>query len=136
MTLDRPAVRWRSDATVMAVLDGLVVSGLVVYGQLSHGMWRASEPLIAIESIVPFVAGWYLVTALGGIYVGTRPGSIVTELRRVLVCWLAAANVGFLLRGSTYFAGGVPWEFTVVFTGIGAVAIVGVRAIAWLLLHR
>ena len=136
MTLYRPAIRWRSDATAMAALDGLVVAGLVVYGQLSHGMWRASEPLVAIESIVPFVAGWYLVAVLGGIYAGTRPGSIVSELRCVLVCWLAAANVAFLLRGSAYFTGGVPWEFTVVFTGIGAVAIVGVRAISWTLIDR
>ena len=136
MTLDRLAVQWRSDATVMAAVDGLVVAGLVVYGQLSHGFLRASEPLAAVESIVPFVIGWYLVAGLGGIYAGTHPGSILTELRLVLVCWLAAANVGFFLRGSAYFAGGVPWEFTVVFTGIGIVAIVSGRAIAWTLLHR
>lgn len=124
VTLRRDGGEWRSDATRVAVVDLAIVVGLIVVGQLSHDTNPLADPLASIESIVPFVVGWVVVAGLAGLY-GRSARSTPTDAARAIgVCWLAAANVGFLLRGSPAFAGEVPWDFTVVLTGIGLVVFV------------
>ena len=123
-------------ALPLVLADLAIVGGLIVAGQMSHGMDPLGDPLVALKSILPFAIGWLVVTTAAGTYTGGRalprvasPHTIARTAVEVSIYWLAGANVGFLLRGSDLFPGGVPWEFTVVLTGLGLVALVGWRVL-------
>lgn len=109
------------------VVDCLAIVGLVLVGRLSHGDSVLTDPLSATIAVIPFVGGWLLVALLTGLYATAASSNDGRQLALVLVCWLAAANVGFLLRGSPVLPGGVPWEFTVVFTGIGSLVLLSIH---------
>ncbi|WP_247728591.1 DUF3054 domain-containing protein [Halovivax limisalsi] len=109
------------------LLDCIAIVGLVVVGQQTHGGDPFGNLLRTGETVAPFLLGWLTISVLGGLY-PNPPAGAVDRLRLLVVCWFAAANVGFLLRGSPPLPGGVPWEFTAVFTGFGAIILVGVHA--------
>ncbi|SFC36049.1 Protein of unknown function [Halobiforma haloterrestris] len=115
------------DALALGVADLAVLVALILVGQRSHDVNIVTEPLASLETIVPFAIGWIAASILVGLYargVATTPSRVA---RLTAVSWIAAANVGFILRGSPVFAGDAPWTFTVVMTGTGLVALVGWR---------
>ena len=119
---------WRS-AAVVGLGDLLVIALLVLVGRVDHGYPVLGDPLGSLESIVPFVIGWVLVSALTGIYAsqalrGPRVAAVVTT-----VTWLAAVNVGFILRSSPAFDGGAAWPFTLIMTVTGLAALVAWRVV-------
>lgn len=122
LSVSLPAI----DGPALAV-DTAAIVGLVVIGLASHGVNPLLRPLYAIDTVFPFVAGWLLCAGLLGLYRDRRTESVVTHLRSVTVCWLAAANVAFLIRGSPVTSGGIAWTFTVVLTGLGLVVVLGSR---------
>ena len=114
---------------ILAGIDIVLVVGLIVAGLLSHGTSPVADPLASTESVLPFLVGWLAVSTLAGLY---RPSRTVVPLQAArwsALCWLAAANVGFLIRGSPLVDGGVAWEFTVVLTGLGLAVIVPVHVV-------
>ncbi|AFZ74706.1 DUF3054 domain-containing protein [Natronobacterium gregoryi] len=118
--LDRESLR-------IGVIDLVVLVGLIVFGQLSHGIDPITAPLASAGTVVPFVVGWLVVSLLAGLYTRGVASSPTRVARLATVTWLGAANVGFLLRGSPLLEGGVPWTFTAVMTGFGLVVLVGWR---------
>lgn len=114
------------DGPALAV-DTAAIVGLVVVGLVAHGENPLLRPLYAIDTAVPFVAGWLLCAGLLGLYRDRRGQSVAAHLRSVTVCWLAAANVAFLIRGSPVTSGSIAWTFTVVLTGLGLVVVLGSR---------
>lgn len=118
---------WASSRLVVPFIDLAIVAGLIVVGQLTHGQHPIDDPIASLESIVPFVLAWIAIAGIMGLYRSDSGHTPFGVARDTTVCWLAAANVGFLLRGSPLFAGGVPWGFTAVLTGLGLVAIVTSR---------
>ncbi|MEY7849761.1 DUF3054 domain-containing protein [Natrarchaeobius sp. A-rgal3] len=110
----------------LAAVDVGLLAALVTAGGLTHGLDPAGEPLAALETIVPFVAGWLIVAAIAGLYT-TDHLAVVPTVRTVTVTWLGGANVGFLLRASPYFDGGIAWPFPLVMTGLGLIVLVGWR---------
>lgn len=120
---------------VLAAGDLLVVVAVVAWGIVDH---RGPSGLLALgrtaETIGPFALGFALVALLAGTY-ARRPGATFgRSLRAVTVAWLGGANVGFLLRGSPFLAGGVTWPFPLVLTGGVLVGLLAWRAVAWWLL--
>jgi len=110
----------------IGVVDLGIVVGLVLLGNVEHGGNPIVEPLASLETVAPFVIGWIAVAALAGVY--TRANLIGTDgLRLTATAWIAAANVGLMLRGSPLFEGGTTWPFPVVITGIVLVALLGWR---------
>lgn len=122
LSVSLPAI----DGPALAV-DTAAIVGLVVVGLVSHGVNPLLRPLYAIDTVFPFVAGWLLCAGLLGLYRDRRTEFVVAHLRSVTVCWLAAANVAFLIRGSPVTSGGIAWTFTVVLTGLGLVVVLGSR---------
>lgn len=112
---------------ILAGIDIVLVVGLIVAGQLSHGISPVADPLASAESTLPFLIGWLAVSTLAGLYRPSRTVDPFQATRWSVLCWLAGANVGFLIRGSPLVDGGVPWEFTVVLTGLGLAVIVPVH---------
>lgn len=112
---------------ILAGIDVGLVVGLIVAGQLSHGISPVVDPLASAESVLPFLVGWLTVSILVGLYRPARTVDPFQAARWSVLCWLAAANVGFLIRGSPLVDGAVPWEFTVVLTGLGLAVIVPVH---------
>lgn len=108
-------------------IDCLAIVALVLVGRLSHGDPVLTDPLAVAIAVIPFVGGWLLVALLTGLYATAGSSNPVGQLGLVLVCWFAAANVGFLLRGSPALPGGVPWEFTVVFTVLGSLVLLSIH---------
>mgnify|MGYP006292419009 FL=1 len=108
------------------IVDLVVIVGLVLLGNVEHGGSPLSEPLAALETAVPFVIGWLTVALLAGVYTRGRPAER-DALRLTAVAWIAAANVGLMIRGSPLFDGGTTWPFPIVITGTVLVALLGWR---------
>lgn len=119
----------RTAAGRVLAIDLAVVVGLVLVGQVRHGGHPVSEPVATLEAVAPFVVGWLVVSYLAGLYDGSTAGNPLASVRATIVSWLAASNVGFLLRGTPYLDGSVPWSFMAVFAGFGVVAFVIVRGV-------
>lgn len=112
---------------VVGIVDVVVIASLVLYGFVTHGGSPVADPAGAVETITPFVVGWGVAVALGDPYGESAFDSAVGAARTVSLYWLAAANVGMVLRASPWFEGGVAWAFPLVMTGIGLVGLVGWR---------
>lgn len=98
----------------LMVGDALVVTGMVLAGDLSHGTNPLTAPVSALETLVPFLAGWLLAAGLVGVYDAEDPGRAI---RLVSAAWLAGANLGLLVRASSLVSGGTTWPFPLVITG-------------------
>ncbi|AEH37131.1 hypothetical protein Halxa_2513 [Halopiger xanaduensis SH-6] len=113
---------------LLAVGDVVFLAGLVLVGQLSHGVTPIEQPVAALETVAPFVLGWLLVAAIAGLY--TNAGAVATSVprtaRTTAVTWIAAANVGFILRNGL-FGESTLWPFPLVMTGFGLLVLVGWR---------
>jgi hypothetical protein len=102
------------DRSRLAVGDAVVVTGVVLAGDLTHGTNPVTAPLSAAETLVPFLAGWLLVAALVGVYDADGPWRAT---RLVAAAWLGGANLGLIARGSPALSGGTTWPFPLVITG-------------------
>ena len=111
----------------LGAVDLALVAGIILVGQLSHGIDPLSEPLVALETVVPFAVGWLAMAPLAGLYAPGVAASFARALRVTTVAWVAAANVGLILRASALFDGGAAWPFPLVMTGFGLLALVGWR---------
>ncbi|WP_226006578.1 DUF3054 domain-containing protein [Natrinema salinisoli] len=115
-----------SHRVAAGIVDVVLVAGMVLYGYIDHGGDPIADPLGSLETIVPFVVGWLAVALLAGVYTLDSPLS-GHGLRLTVVAWIAAANVGLMIRGSPLFVGGTTWPFPVVITASVLVVLVGWR---------
>ncbi|WP_306058281.1 DUF3054 domain-containing protein [Natronococcus wangiae] len=108
-------------------VDVTLLAGIILVGQRSHGVSLLTEPLVALETVVPFLAGWLVMAALAGVYAPDVSSSVTRAVRVTTVAWIAAANVGLILRASPLFNGGATWPFPLVMTGFGLLVLGGWR---------
>ncbi|GAB7017445.1 DUF3054 domain-containing protein [Halostagnicola bangensis] len=108
----------------LGVVDIALLSGLVTYGHLHHGGNPLANPLGAVEAIVPFLIGWVLVSMLAGLYTRGVYADPARVARYATLCWIAAANLGLIIRSSPLFDGGAAYPFNLVITGTGLVVFV------------
>lgn len=111
---------------VTGIVDVVLIVGLVLLGRSRHEGNPLTEPLASLETVTPFVIGWLLVALLAGVYARDRPAP-GHGFRLTAVAWIAAANVGLMIRGSPLFDGGTTWPFPVVITVTGLVVLLGWR---------
>lgn len=135
-----PGMNLRTDRRLASVvaIDLLVVVGLVLTGMVQHG--TIDQPARVVGTVSPFLIGWLVAAPLAGTYAvsdGDGGGfASVLKYRRAAVTWLAAANVGLVLRSAPAFPGGTAWAFPLVITGLGLVALLGWRTVALTVLAR
>lgn len=103
-----------------------LIAGLVIVGQLSHDVNPIEQPITSLEAIAPFAVGWLAVAILAGVYTRPVATSVTQSVRLTTVTWIAAANVGLLLRQSV-FGDTAAWPFPLVITGFGLLLLVGWR---------
>ncbi|WP_335343068.1 DUF3054 domain-containing protein [Halomontanus rarus] len=122
-------------------LIGLVDAGLLVtlvlVGVQRHGTNPFTEPIAALTTTVPFVVSWVPIAVIAGAYATETLTEPTRAARVTTVGWLAAANVGLILRSSGLFDGGSLWPFNLVMTGTGLLVLVPWRvAVASVLENR
>lgn len=115
------------ESALVGLVDVGLLAGLILLGQLSHGVNPAADPIGALETVLPFAVGWIVIAPLAGMYAREALTSPRLAARVTTVGWLAAANVGFVLRSSPAFDGGIAWAFPLVMSGLGLVVFVGWR---------
>ncbi|WP_440764964.1 DUF3054 domain-containing protein [Natronorubrum sp. DTA7] len=120
---------------LLAAADIGLLAGLVLVGQLSHNVNPIDQPIASLEAIAPFVIGWLAVAALAGLYTRSVASSVTQSVRLTTVTWIAAANVGLLLR-QTVFGDTAAWPFPLVITGFGLLLLVGWRIAVALIVDR
>ena len=109
---DRPPI-------LLAAADVALIAGLLAFGQRQHGIDPIAEPLASLETIVPFAVGWVVAALLAGVYARDVAVTPARAARATAIAWIAAANVGLILRSSPAFEGGTPWPFNLVVTATG-----------------
>ena len=114
------------ETLALGTVDVVLLAGLIAVGQLSHGVNPIGDPVATIEAIAPFVIGWLVVATIAGLYARSVASSVARTTRLTIVVWLAAANVGLLLRQSA-FGDTAAWPFPLVITGFGLLVLVGWR---------
>lgn len=114
------------ETIALGVVDVGLVAALIAVGQVSHGTNPLAEPLGALEAIVPFAVGWLVVAGLAGLYRAGVADSVASTVRLTTVTWLAAANVGLILRVEAVGDTAVS-PFPLVITGFGLLVLVGWR---------
>lgn len=102
-----------------------LLTGLILFGQQQHD--TLGDPLTSLETVAPFVLGWLAMALLAGIYTRGLSASPIAVARVTTITWIAAANVGLILRTSSYFEGTTTWPFSLVITGFGLLVLVGWR---------
>lgn len=115
------------ETIALGVGDVVLLAGIILVGQRSHGVNPLLEPLAALETVVPFLVGWLVMATLAGAYASDAATSVARAARVTTVGWVAAANVGLILRASSLFDGGASGLFPLVITGIGLLVLVGWR---------
>ena len=108
-------------------MDVALLTGLILVGQRSHGITPLAEPLAALETVIPFLVGWFVMAALAGVYAPGVSSSVTRAARVTTVAWVAGVNVGLILRASSLFDGGAAWPFPLVITGFGLLVLGGWR---------
>lgn len=107
------------EAVGLGVVDVALLAGFVTYGHLHHGGDPLADPAGTVEAVAPFLLGWIVASALAGVYRRAIARDPIRIARLSALCWLAAANVGLLLRNSPYLDGGTAYPFPLVMTGVG-----------------
>lgn len=127
----RPAVAnpWR--AAAIAAVDIVCIAGVIVLGLISHyGLVVLSEALPTLNVILPFLVGWAVCSLLAGAYDTEVVASAQSALPLTAVAWIAAANVGLILRSSPLFGGGSDWPFNLIITALVLLVLVPWRYVA------
>lgn len=134
MSVSTEGSTWRSGladrAHLLLVGDAVAVTGLIVAGELSHDVDPLASPLVVADTLAPFLLGWFLAAPLLGAFAAEAVDRPLPAARLAAGVWLAAANVGLVLRGSPLYSGGTTWPFPLVITGIGMVVMVTWRVAA------
>ncbi|AXR77769.1 hypothetical protein AArc1_1435 [Natrarchaeobaculum sulfurireducens] len=112
---------------VLAIGDLVAIVALIVIGQLSHDIDPVTDPLASLESMVPFLIGWLVISLLAGVYAREIATSVARAARSTTVAWIAAVNVGLIIRSTPLFDGGSGWPFNLVLTGSGLVILLAWR---------
>jgi hypothetical protein len=122
------------DRLRVVAADAVVLCALIVAGELRHQVNPVEQPLVVVETAVPFLLGWAVAATLVGAYGERALADRVWSVRTAVGGWLGAVAIGAILRGSPYFAGGIPWTFLAVMAGLGTVALAVTRLAAVTLL--
>ncbi|MXV60725.1 DUF3054 family protein [Natronorubrum sp. JWXQ-INN-674] len=114
------------ETLALGVGDVVLLAGLILVGQLSHNVNPIEQPLASLETVAPFVIGWLVIAAIAGTYTRDVASSVTRAARQITVTWIAAANVGLILRTALFGETAAP-PFPLVITGFGLLLLVGWR---------
>jgi len=105
-------------ALPLAVGDLLAILGVLTYGMIEHGLPIAER---ALEVYPPFLIGWGIAAVAIGAYSAGAAESAKAAVPLGVRAWVLAALIGFALRWTPVFDGGLALPFvliTLVLTGV------------------
>lgn len=109
-------------ALSLAVGDLLAILVVLTIGMVEHGTF---EPGHAVMVYLPFLIGWILVSPIVGAYSPGAAESAKAAIPLAIRAWIPASVVGYLLRWSDLFPGGVELVFVAI-TFVLTAALLGV----------
>ena len=107
-----------SAALPLAVGDLVAILGVLAIGMLQHG---TLTPERAVGVAAPFLIGWGVAATIIGAYSAAAAESAKAAIPLAVRAWVVAALVGFGLRATAVFPGGLAVAFvliTLVLTGV------------------
>ncbi len=107
-----------SAALPLAVGDLLAILGVLTYGMIQHSTF---SPERALSVYAPFLIGWIVAATLIGAYAAGAAESAKAAVPLGIRSWVLAALIGFGLRWTPVFDGGLDAIFvgiTLVLTGV------------------
>ncbi|XVH31927.1 DUF3054 domain-containing protein [Haloferacaceae archaeon DSL9] len=110
-----PAVldgRLDSAALPLAVGDLLVIVGVLVIGMYQHQ--TLGDPGHVAGVLAPFLIGWILIAPLIGAYSPGAAESAKAAVPLAIRSWVPASIVGFALRWTEIFPGGLEITFVAI----------------------
>lgn len=97
----------------IAVGDVVAIAAVVLYGRVvRHGHTLLSVG--TLETLLPFLFGWVVGSALLGLYTEQAFATTGWSLRLVTAAWFVAAALGLVARSAPLFSGSVTWPFGLV----------------------
>lgn len=119
-TLDRRALRRYGLVDLLAIVTMLWV------GELRHGNDPVVSPWLFVDTLIPFLVGWFVASYALGAYSSTTRDGYRPAVLQVLVAWFAANVIGQALRATDLFHGGSQLSFFLVMLGfVGAALAIG-----------
>ncbi|MEA5387300.1 DUF3054 domain-containing protein [Haloarculaceae archaeon H-GB11] len=117
---------------LVAVGDLFFIGLFVLLGELSHGVEPLSQPLLVLDTYVPFLIGWLLTSILGGMYTRDAWRTPKRAVSLTLPAWIGADLVAQSLRATSLFHGDAAVTFFLVAAAVGGFFLTGWRvAVAW-----
>ena len=113
-----------------AALDAACIALFVLAGELSHGISPVAEPLVALDTAIPFYVGWLVAATVGGAY---APRARATPRRAVtfaVLPWAVAVTIAQALRATAVFHGDAALSFAVVSLLVGGTLLAGWRLLS------
>jgi len=107
--------------------DLLAILAFVTAGEIRHNVDVTREPLIVLDTAVPFIAGWLLVGWLVGAFASVSVRSRREMVIRTLLAWPLGAAIAQLLRATSLFRGSADLTFFVVSVVVGLLAVLLAR---------
>ena len=116
--------RVETAALPLAVGDLLAILGVLTYGMIEHATFL---PERALGVYAPFLIGWVVGAVLIGAYSAGAAESAKAAIPLGIRAWVLAALVGFGLRWTPLFPGGLDPIFIVITLVLTGVLIGGLR---------
>jgi hypothetical protein len=113
-----------------AALDAVCIALFILAGELRHGVSPVGQPLVVVDTAIPFYTGWLLAALAAGAY---APRARSTPRRAVLFAllpWAAAVAIAQGLRATSLFHGDADPAFAAVSLLIGGLLLAGWRLLA------
>lgn len=113
-----------------AGLDAACIALFILAGELRHGISPLAEPLVVVDTAVPFYVGWLVAATVGGAYAPRARESPRRAVVFALLPWAVAVAIAQALRATATFHGNADIAFAVVSLLVGGVLLAGWRLLS------
>lgn len=118
----------RSQPTaILGVVDLLIITSLLVIGQLSHQINPLNDITHSILTYLPFYVGWLITAPVLGTYHQDTTNSPRNTALLTATAWILTVLIGGGLRATSFFPGQSPPPFLLVMTGFGLLGLISWR---------
>ncbi len=126
----RGRVALSADTARAAALDAACIALFVIAGELRHGVSPLAEPLVVLDTAVPFYVGWLVAASVGGAYAPRARESPRRALAFAFIPWAVAVAIAQALRATATFHGNADPAFAIVSLLVGGLLLAGWRLLS------
>lgn len=115
---------------LIALGDIILIALFISLGELRHGV----SPLMGLDTIGQFLAGWFIVAPIAGVYGTKMFSSPRSAAIRLVIAWIPANVLGVFIRATTEAGATMAITFILVTLAVGLAFLLPWRvAVAWYL---